>query len=30
VPGRIHPRWMRLTPADREPLARAAIPDGAR
>jgi hypothetical protein len=27
VPGRIHPRWMRLTPADRERLARAAIPD---
>jgi hypothetical protein len=30
VPGRIHPRWMRLTPADREPLARAAIPAAAR
>jgi hypothetical protein len=27
VPGRIHPRWLRLTPADREPLAHAAIPD---
>jgi hypothetical protein len=27
VPGRIHPRWMRLTPADREPLARSAIPE---
>jgi hypothetical protein len=26
VPGRIHPRWLRLTPADREALARAAIP----
>ena len=30
VPGRIHPRWMRLTPADRESLARAAIPGAAR
>jgi len=30
VPGRIHPRWLRLTDADRERLARAAIPDGVR
>jgi hypothetical protein len=30
VPGRIHPRWLRLTPDDRERLARAAIPDEAR
>ncbi|MFN8094475.1 MAG: hypothetical protein U0599_20050 [Vicinamibacteria bacterium] len=29
VPGRIHPRWMRLSPADRAPLARAAIPAAA-
>lgn len=26
VPGRIHPRWMRLSPADRERLARTAFP----
>jgi hypothetical protein len=30
VPGRIHPRWLRMTPADREPLARTTIPTASR